>query len=66
LGIKPGCDAETTSIGQDDLDDAGRRIGLLDEDPHGQKSRLGLIPPLEFPTPSVKRRLVQALSLTES
>jgi hypothetical protein len=65
LGIKPGCDAETPSIGQDDLDAADQRLGLLGEDPHGEESGLGLIPALEFPTPAVKGRLVEALSLTE-
>jgi hypothetical protein len=65
LGVEPGCDAETPSIGEDHFNTARRWIGLLDEDPHGQESGLGLIRPLELPTPAVKRRLVEALSPTE-
>jgi len=47
VGIEPNPDAETRSIGQDDLNNAPRWFGLLDEDPHGQKSGFGLIPLLK-------------------
>jgi len=67
VGIEPDSDAHTPSVGENDLDAAYGRLGLVGHNAHGEKRGLGLelVPPNEFSSLPVKHRLVDALRPAE-